>query len=83
MIFSVWTRWIRAKGKDMKNRKKRSSDMMRNENNGNDIKRNEISVDYGAVNISTTTSISTSISISISGITELFISVNKNLDRVF
>ena len=58
-----------------------SNDIKRNEDSGNDIKRNEISVDYGAVNISTTTSISTSISIS--GITELFISVNKNLDRVF
>ena len=85
MIFSVWTRWIRAKGKEMKNRKKRSSDMKRNENSGTDIKRNEISGTdikrnensggYGAVNKSASTSVS--------GITELLISVNKNLDRLF
>ena len=85
MIFSVWTKWIRAKGKEMKNRKKRSSDMKRNENSGNDVKRNENSGGYGAVNISTPTSISipTSVSVSVSEITELFISVNKHLDRVF
>ena len=53
----------------------------RNEISGNDIKRNENSGGYGAVNIST--SISTSTSVSVSEITELFISVNKHLDRVF
>ena len=63
--------------------------MKRNEISGNDIKRNENSGGYGAVNISTSTSISTSIpiptstSVSVSEITELFISVNKHLDRVF
>ena len=65
MIFSVWTKWIRAKGKEIKKIKNSSNDMKRNENSGG----------YGAVNISTSTSVS--------GITELFISVKKNIDRVF
>ena len=62
MIFSVWTKWIRAKGKDMKCRIKRSSDMKRTKNNGNDIKRNENSGGYGAVNIPTSISVSVSVS---------------------
>ena len=49
--------------------------MKRNENSGNDIKRNKISGGYGAVNISTSTSVS--------GIIELLISVKKKIDRVF
>ena len=78
MIFSVWTGWIRAKGKEMKNREKNgSNDISRNEISGHNIKRNESSGGYGAVNISTSTSTS------ISGITELLISVKKNLYRVF
>ena len=53
------------------------TDIKRNEISGNDIKRNKISGGYGAVNLSTSTSVS------VSGITELLLSVNKNIDRVF